>query len=53
MVKTLQDGLANISLFLSKTPGKLDEKVISLVNIIDKAIDVSIPRVKFCPRLVS
>ena len=53
MIKTLQDGLANISLSLSQTPSELDEKLIFLVKAIDKAIDISIPRARLCPRLVS
>ena len=52
MIKTLQDGLANILLFLSKRPNKLDEKVIFLVNAIDKAIDASTPRARLCLRSV-
>ena len=52
MLKTLKDGLANISLASSKTTDELDEKVISLVNAIDKAIDVSTPRARLCPRSV-
>ncbi len=53
MIKTLKDGLANILLVLLKTTDKLDEKVISLVNAIDKAIDVSTPKASLYPRLVS
>ena len=52
MIKTLQGGLANISLSSSKIPGELDKKVISLVNAIDKAIDVSTPRARLCLRSV-
>lgn len=52
MIKTLKNSLANVLLALSKTSNKLDKKVISLVNAIDKAINTSILRTKFCPRLV-
>ena len=52
MIKTLQDCLANSSLSLSKTPGKLDKTVIFLVNNIDKAIDILIPRARLCLRSV-
>lgn len=52
MLKTLQGGLANISLTLSKTFDKLDEKVISLLNVINKAIDASTPQARLCPRSV-
>lgn len=52
MIKTLKNSLANVLLALSKTNNKLDRKVISLVNTIDKAINTFISRIEFCPRLV-
>ncbi len=52
MIKTLKDDLANISLASSKTTDELDEKVISLVNAIDKAIDASTPKARLRPRSV-
>lgn len=52
MIKTLQGGLANISLSSSKTPSELDKKVISLVNARDKGIDVSTSGARLCPRMV-
>ena len=52
MFKTHKDGLANISLTTLKTTNELEEKVISLVNAINKAIDVSTPRARFCPTSV-
>lgn len=52
MINILKVGLANILLFLSKTTNELEKKIISLVNVIDKAIDASISKAKFCPRSV-
>lgn len=52
IIKTLKGGLANISLFSSKILDKLDEKLISLINTINKAIDASTPRARLCPRSV-
>lgn len=52
ILKTLKDGLANILLTSSKTTDELDKKIISLVNAINKAIDVSTPRVRLYSKSV-
>ena len=52
LIKTLQENLASISPLSSKTAKELDEKVISLVEAIDTAMDASIPRSKLCARSI-
>ncbi len=49
MIITLKDSSANISLASSKTTTELGEKVISLVNTIDKAINASTPKARLYP----
>lgn len=39
-------------MFASKTPKKLDEKVISLVKAIDIIIDAFIPKAKLYPKSI-
>ena len=53
LIKTLQENLASISPLSSKTAKKLDEKVISLVEIIDIAMDASILKSKLYVRSIS
>lgn len=52
LIETLQKSLAKISLTSSKTAKELDEKVISLVEAIDIAMDAYIPKARLCPRSV-
>lgn len=47
LIKILQENSASISLLSSKIAKKLDEKIISLVKIINIAINVSIFKAKF------
>lgn len=52
LMETLQKSLAKISLTSSKTAKELDEKVISLVEAIEIAMDAFIPKARLCPRSV-
>ncbi len=53
LIKTLWKSLANILSLSLKTAKELDEKVISLVEVIGIAIDASIPQTKLCARSIS
>lgn len=53
LIETLQQNLANILHLPSQTAKKLDEKVIFLVKAIDTVMDISIPKVRLCPKSIS
>lgn len=53
LIKILKQNIANILHLPSQTAKELDEKMLSLIKVINIATDISIPKARFCLKLIS